>query len=154
MKAMSARARSAGPGNVSEYERSLHGRIVDEAVAQFRDDTWRLVVNAGRNKLYGVAPGVYPDIVALDGTDTGVAWVLEVATPATITDEMSWERWRRTAGTRLPCILAVPSGAGRVAQRVSELLSISFGLIYEYSLTLKGVAFALPHPRTARTEAP
>lgn len=116
----------------------------------FRQEGWRLVVNAGGRSIYGVAPGLYPDVVALDGSDAGVAWVLEVATPSSIVDETAWERWAHIAATGLSFILAVPFGAGTMTERAAEMLDVRAGLVYEYGVTLDRVFFTLP---TRRPEA-
>ena len=135
-----------------EKEVVLREMVVAEAAAEFGRGPWRLVSN-GCRKIYGLSPGIYPAIVALDGTDTSVAWFLEVATPAMLDDEAAWESWARATGTGLPAILAVPSGRGRIAQQIAGILGVSFGLIYEYSLTLAGIRFDVSRGEAVRHRA-
>src|SRR6266581_3042310 len=95
-------------------ERSLHDGAVNAAARQFGSAPWRMVVNAGGRTIYGVAEGLYTDLVALDGTDTGVAWILEVETPTTLASDAAWLRLRRAAETGHHFILMVPSGYGEI----------------------------------------
>lgn len=136
------------PGG-SEDDRAVHFSVVEAALRSpaFGQESWRLVVNRPDRSVYGVAPGVYPDIVALDGSDAGVAWILEVATPATIVDEGAWERWSAIAATGLSFILAVPYGAGSMTEKAADMLDTRPGLIYEYGMSSGGVFFSLPGSR-------
>jgi hypothetical protein len=110
----------------------------------FSQEHWRLVVNGRGRSIFGIAHGLYPDVVALDGSDSGVAWALEVATPSAIVDEGSWERWGRIAATGISFILTVPFGAGVMTERAAELLDVRAGLVYEYGVTPDRVFFSLP----------
>jgi len=124
----------------------LHSSVVDGALGSptFRQQSWRLVVNHPGRFVFGVAPGIYPDIVALDSSDAGVAWVLEVATPASLVDEAAWDRWSQIAGTGLSFILAVPFGSGHLTEKAAHMLDVRAGLVYEYGVTPSGVFFSLP----------
>ncbi len=127
-------------------EMKLRTNVVEGALGSptFRQPRWRLVVNYPGRCVYGVAPGIYPDIVALDGSDAGVAWVLEVATPSSLVDECAWDRWSQIAGTGISFILAVPFGSGKVTERAACMLDVRAGLVYEYGVTPSGVFFSLP----------
>ncbi len=134
-------------------ERSLRERVAVEAAYQFGSYRWRLVRNSERHRIYGVDVGVYPDLVALDASDSGVAWILEVATPTSITEDAAWSRWRRAAETGVPFILAVPTGCGRMAEELAAMLDLRLGLVYEYRLNLGGVEFSAPQRPAGRPSA-
>jgi len=108
---------------------------------EFKNPSWRFVVNTEERSIYAVAPGLYPDLVALDGSEMGTAWVMEVATPTTIIDEATWDRWAQISLSGLSFILAVPFGCGNVATKVAGTLGIRVGMLYEYGLGPAGVEF-------------
>ncbi len=108
---------------------------------EFRYPSWRFVVNTEERSIYGVAPGLYPDLVALDGSEMGTAWVMEVATPSTIIEETTWDRWAQISLSGLSFILAVPYGCGNLATKVAQTLGIRVGMLYEYGLGPSGVIF-------------
>jgi len=112
---------------------------------EFRNPSWRLVVNSRERAIFAVAPGIYPDLVALDGSEAGVAWVMEVASPMTLADGAAWERWTQLAATGLSFILTVPYGCRRLAREISDSLGLKVGLIYEYGITPEGVIFPAKH---------
>lgn len=143
MRGSPTRPRAARNGSGDGSDKAIRERIAAEAVDQFTAP-WTLVRNRPGHELFGLGPGLYPDVVALDGSDTGTAWALEVATPTSLADEEAWDRWRRLAETGAPIILAVPGGCGEIAERVSVLLGIRFGLVYEYEVTPMGVLFEVP----------
>lgn len=128
-------------------DRSIRTAVIQEAAVStfFQGPSWRVLVNSSEKPIYGVATGLYPDVVALDGSDAGVAWIMEVASPSKIADERSWERWEQMAATGHAFILAVPFGCGRLTERVAETLGVRVGLVYQYVLTPEGVVFCLPH---------
>jgi hypothetical protein len=128
-------------------DRSIRTAVIQEAAVStfFQGPSWRVLVNSSERPIYGVATGLYPDVVALDGSDAGVAWIMEVASPSKIADERSWERWEQMAATGHAFILAVPFGCGRLTERVAETLGVRVGLVYQYVLTPEGVVFCLPH---------
>ena len=134
----------------AEAEWILREQVVEEAAGRFACPLWRLVHNSPACRVFGVGHGLYPDLVALDGSDVGTAWVLEAATPSTVGDETSWERWHQIASTGLTLILAVPPGSGRVVERLAAMIGMKVGLVYEYALTEEGVAFNLPRPEAGR----
>jgi len=132
---------------------AMQESVVRESVAsaaavsdEFRNPSWRLVVNTRERSIFAVAPGLYPDLVALDGSDPGVAWVMEVASPLTLADEKVWERWAQIATTGLSFILAVPYGSRRLARKVADTLDLNVGLIYEYGLAPDRVIFPAVTP--------
>lgn len=153
MKMIDGRLNGRTASHVPEGERTLHERIVAEAAEAFGNGPWQVVTNGSDRKIFGIAPGIYPALVALDGTETSVAWVMEVVMPSMMGDEASWDRWARTAAAGVPTILAVPPKAGRDAEKVAALLGINIGLVYEYGLTLDGVTFQLPRQPAARPRA-
>jgi hypothetical protein len=129
-----------------EADHAIRDSVVSGVLgsSMFRQEDWRLVVNGPDRTIFGVAPGLYPDIVALDGSDAGVAWILEIATPASIVEESAWERWGQMAGTGLSFILAVPFGTGHMTEKAADMLDVRAGLIYEYGVTPDCVIFNLP----------
>lgn len=146
---MQPQADGMTPGREIALERLTKESVVKAVTSSraFRQESWRLVVNGRGRSVFGLAPGLYPDVVALDGSDSGVAWALEVATPSTIVDEASWERWGQIAAMGVSFILAVPFGAGHMTERAAEMLEVRAGLIYEYGVTMDRVYFTLPAPR-------
>lgn len=128
-------------------ERSIRSAAVREAAVStlFQSPSWRVLVNSPEKPVYAVATGLYPDLVALDGSDAGVAWVMEVAGPSGIAEESAWERWEQMTATGHAVILAVPFGCGRLTEKVAETLGVRVGLVYQYALTPDGVVFCLPH---------
>ena len=151
---MASGEREAGVRDRSLQEMATHESVIAAVLSSrcFVQEGWRLVVNRKGRSIFGVAPGLYPDVVALDGSDAGVAWVLEVATPSTIIDEGAWERWAQIAATGISFILAVPFGAGRMTERAAEMLDVKAGLVYEYGVTPDRVFFTLT-TRGARNAA-
>src|SRR5262245_52984193 len=145
MRLIDGRVQGRMAARVTENEKTLYERVVADAAESFGNGPWRVVIN-GERMVYGIAPGIYPALVALDGTESSVAWVMEIVTPSMMGDEASWDRWARTAAAGVPTILAVPPKAGRDAEKVAALLGINIGLVYEYGLTLDGVTFQLPRP--------
>ena len=126
-------------------ERAFHDGAVLAAARQFVTAPWQIVVNGKGRTIYGVAEGLYTDLVALDGTDTSVAWILEVETPTTLASDAAWLRLRRAAETGHHFILLVPSGYGEITERLAVRLGFTFGFVYEYCLA--GGEFALAAPR-------
>lgn len=144
------RPRTSRERERAEAEEILRESVVGEAAVRFACPHWEIVANAGGRRVYGVGSGLYPDLVALDGTDVGVSWILDVGTPTTVGDEGIWEHWRQLTTTGLPLILAVPRGTGRVADRVAAMLGMVRCLVYEYGLTPEGVEFSLPRSEESR----
>jgi hypothetical protein len=133
-------------GATPAEERAIRQQVVREVSEShlFRSHAWHLVRNSAQRPIYAVGTGLYPDIVALDGSDAGVAWVLEVASPAAIADERSWERWEQIVATGHAFILVVPFGCGRLTERVAETLNVGVGLVYQYGFAPQGVFFCTP----------
>jgi hypothetical protein len=138
-----APSRGAAPADPA----ALHAKVFEAAIEEFGCGPWRLVANGPGRLVYGVGPDLYPDLVALDGSDAGVAWVMEIAAAAAVTDERAWVRWERITATGLPTILAVPFGSGRPVERVAALLGVPLGLVYEYAAGIEGVRFFAPAGR-------
>src|SRR5262249_32985932 len=99
MDSMIARGATRREPDLPADERAVHDAVLREAARQFQTAAWRLVANARDRSIYGVAEGLYPDLVALDGTDAGVAWILEIETPTTLASDAAWLRLRRAAET-------------------------------------------------------
>jgi hypothetical protein len=133
--------------------RSIVTRAATESEI-FLCPSWRLVLNAPGRPIFAVAPGLYPDLVALDGSDAGVAWILEVAGPVAITDGRAWERWSQIAASGYPLILAVPQGSGTLAEKAAGTLGIDVGLLYQYGLTSEGVLFTPVQQDSSRGRRP
>jgi len=132
-------------------ERALHDLVLESAASAFRSPRWSLVRNTPERATFGVAPGLYPDLVALDASGESVAWIFEVGTPESVADDDEWQRWRRLAETGLPFVVAVPSECGRMAEDLARMLEFRFGLIYEFALTQDGVRMEpLERPDAAR----
>jgi len=140
MDPMIARTTAGREPELVEDERRLHDAVAKEAARLFATPAWRIVPNGGDRKTYGVAEGLYTDLVALDGTDTAVAWILEVETPATLASDAAWLRLRRAAETGHHFILMVPSGYGEATERLAVRLGFTFGIVYEYSLAAGDLA--------------
>ena len=145
MDPMIARSAVGKEPDLPGDERALHDGAVLAAARQFGSAPWRVVVNGKGRTIYGVAEGLYPDLVALDGTDTGVAWVLEVETPTNLASDAAWLRLRRAAETGHHFILLVPAGYGEITERLAVRLGFTFGFVYEYSFA--GGEFALAAAR-------
>jgi hypothetical protein len=152
MDPMIARTSVGREPEMQQDERRLHDAVVREAARQFAAAPWRLVTNDPVKRIYGVAEGLYPDLVALDGTDTGVAWILEVETPTTLAADASWLRLRRAAETGHHFILMVPSGYAEVTERLAVRLGFTFGFVYEYALASGDLS--IETPRYAGAAAP
>jgi len=144
MDPMIARTGAGREPDLSEEERRLHDEAVAAARRQFGAEAWKIVVNGAGRKIYGVAEGLYTDLVALDGTDTGVAWILEVETPTSLASDAAWLRLRRAYETGHHFILLVPSGYGEITERLAVRLGFTFGFVYEYCLAAGEVAIDAP----------
>lgn len=144
MDPMIARTSVGREPELSPDERRLHDAVVREAARQFAAPAWRLVQNGAVRKTYGVAEGLYTDVVALDGTDTVVAWILEVETPATLASDAAWLRLRRAAETGHPFILMVPSGFAEATERLAVRLGFTFGFVYEYGFAAGSISIDAP----------
>lgn len=133
-------------GATPKEERAIRGQVTERVYDSqlFQSPEWTLVRNSPQRPIYAVGTGLYPDIVALDGSDAGVAWVLEVAGPAAIADERAWERWEQITATGHAFILVVPFGCGRLTERVAETLRVDVGLVYQYGFAQEGVFFCTP----------
>jgi hypothetical protein len=140
MDPMIARTTAGREPDLVEDERRLHDAVAREAARLFAAAPWRIVVNDDARRTYGVAEGLYTDLVALDGTDTAVAWILEVETPATLASDAAWLRLRRAAETGHHFVLMVPSGYGEATERLAVRLGFAFGIVYEYSLSTGDLA--------------
>jgi len=153
MDPMIARTAVGREPEIPGDERHLHDAVLREAARQFQAGAWTLVSNTRDRKIYGIAEGLYTDLVALDGTDTAVAWILEVETPTSLASDAAWLRLRRAAETRHPFVLMVPSEYALVTERLAVRLGFAFGFVYEYSIAGDRVTIEIPREEAARLTA-